>query len=246
MSVQSIILIDENLVPEDERADLVEINEQLQAVAARRKDRVDLFDHPYRFSKIAWKVAEFSNAMTYRFISLAEGVALSWNNSNALSAVLNARAIVETTAIYWEFGKQFSKFADALDFGAVDRLAMNYLFSTRDAELLEETPELKARQVLNAIDLIDKTLIPHFRSHYDRLSEFCHPNSLGHRGLFSKLDRETGITEFGSRALEDFIIPVKAALGTAIIFDHSSVQIEKRTEGFAHAHHAAHPSPLAE
>ena len=165
MSVQSIILIDENLVPEDERADLAEVNAQLQAVAARRKDRVDVFDYPYRLSKIAWKIAEFSNAMTYRFISLAEGVALSWNNSNALSAVLNARAIVETTATYWEFGKKFSKLADALDFGAVDRLAMNYLFSTRDAKLLEETPELKARQVLNAIDLIDKTLIPHFRSH---------------------------------------------------------------------------------
>jgi hypothetical protein len=45
---------------------------------------------------------------------------------------------------------------------------------------------------------------------------------------------------------EDFIIPVKAALGTAIVFDHSSVQIEKQTEAFARAHHAAHPSPLVE
>jgi hypothetical protein len=112
--------------------------------------------------------------------------------------------MVETTAIYWEFGGHFSKYSRALDFGAVDRLAMNYLFSTRDDEILKESPELKARQILNAIDLIDKTIIPYFRSHYDRLSEFCHPNSLGHRGLFSKLDQKTGITAFGSRGGRGF------------------------------------------
>jgi hypothetical protein len=161
--------------------------------------------------------------MGHRFISLAEGVALSWNNSNVLSAVLNARALVETVAIYWEFGGKFSKFARASDFEAVNGLATNYLFSTRDEEILKDAPELKARHVHNAIDLIDKTLIPHFRSHYDRLSEFCHPNSSGHRGLFSKLDYETGVTAFGSRVAEDFISPVTCALGTAVVFKHAMI-----------------------
>jgi hypothetical protein len=212
-----MILIDETKIPEGERADLAVVNAELEAVATRRVDRIDLLEEPYRRSKIAWKIAQFSNAMAHRFISLAEGVALSWNSSNVLSAVLNARAMVETTAIYWEFGGHFSKYSRALDFGAVDRLAMSYLFSTRDDEILKESPELKARQVLNAIDLIDKTIIPHFRSHYDRLSEFCHPNSLGHRGLFSQLDHKTGMTAFGSRSVEDFIVPVKCALGTAVV-----------------------------
>jgi hypothetical protein len=185
-----MILIDEKMIPENERADLALVNAQLETVAARRLDLIDLLDEPYRRSKIAWKVAVFSNAMTHRFTSLAEGVALSWNNANVLSAVLNARAIVETAAVYWEFGGQFSKLAKASDFGAVDSLATKYLFGTRDEDLLKEHPELKARQVLNAIDLVDKTIIPHFRSHYDRLSERCHPNSLGHRGLFSSLDKQ--------------------------------------------------------
>src|ERR1700733_6864272 len=98
-----MILIDETKIPEGERADLALVNAQLEFVAERRLDRIDLLDEPYRRSKIAWKIAQFSNAMTHRFVALAEGVALSWNNSNVLSAVLNARAIVETTAIYWEF-----------------------------------------------------------------------------------------------------------------------------------------------
>jgi hypothetical protein len=135
-----MILIDEAKIPESERADLAVVNGELEAVAARRLDRIDLLSEPYRRSKIAWKIAQFSNAMAHRFISLADGVALSWNNSNVLSAVLNARAIVETTAIYWEFGGQFSKYSRARDFGAVDHLAMSYLFSTRDDEILKDSP----------------------------------------------------------------------------------------------------------
>jgi hypothetical protein len=118
---------------------------------------------------------------------------------------------------------------------------MNCLFSTRDDEILKDRPELKARQVLKAIDLIDNTIIPHFRSHYDRLSEFCHPNSSGHRVLFSQLDQKTGITAFGSRATEDFITPVKCALGTGVVFKHAMASIDDDIKHFAAAHHAAHP-----
>lgn len=236
-----MILIDTNRLPEQERADLATVNAELESVAARRLDHIDLREDPFPQSKIAWKVALFSNAMCHRFISLAEGVALSWNNSNVLSAVLNARAMVETTAIYWEFSRQFSRLAKERNFEAVDGLATNCLFSTRDDEIIKDKPELKARQVLNAVDLIDETIIPHFRSHYDRLSEFCHPNSSGHRVLFSQLDRETGITAFGPRAIEDFIVPVKCALGTGLIFKHAMAFIDEDIKDFASAHHAAYP-----
>jgi hypothetical protein len=210
---RTMMLIDEKLVPEGERSDLAQINSGLEVIAAQRLDSIDPLDEPYCESKIAWNVAVFSNAMVHRFTSLAESVALSWNNSHMLSAVLNARAMSETVAIYWEFSQQFSKVSKTLDFEAINKLAMNYLFSTRDEELLKDAPELKARQVLNAIDLVDKTLIAGFRSHYDRLSEFCHPNSMRHRGLFSTLDKTSGITAFGGKASEGFLLPVKCALG---------------------------------
>jgi hypothetical protein len=35
-----------------------------------------------------------------------------------------------------------------------------------------------------------------FRGHYDMLSERCHPNSLGHNFMFSKLDRSDGTVRF--------------------------------------------------
>jgi hypothetical protein len=55
---------------------------------------------------------------------------------------------------FFMFGGLLSRLARALDLAAVDLLAMNYLFSTRDDEFLKECPHLKGRQALSAIDLI--------------------------------------------------------------------------------------------
>ena len=85
-----MILIEKANVSEDHRSDLDSVNDQLELVAARRLDQIDILEEPYCRSKIAWKVALFSNVMIHRLIALAEGVALSWNNANFLSAVLNA------------------------------------------------------------------------------------------------------------------------------------------------------------
>jgi hypothetical protein len=239
-----ILKIDQLTFETADIEDFVMIYDELNVVAGRRKDKIDLLDEPYCRSKIAWKVAIFSNAMAHRFVSLAEGVALSWNGNHTLSAVLNARAMIETVAVYWEFGGLLKKHLDTRDFGSIDILSMNYLFSMRDKEDLKSRPELKARQVLDAIDLMDTTLIPHFRSHYDRLSERCHPNSAGHRSLFSHLDRKTGMTAFGNERDYRYVSPLKCALGTAVVFKHSMDSIEEDIVQLAAEHHAASPSPL--
>lgn len=142
--------------------------------------------------------------MAHRFVALAEGAAVSWNASNPLSAVLNARASMETFASYYEFSKQLSDLVPVDDFEAIDNLTTKYLFGTRDEELLKEFPDLRARQILNSIDMVDKHVISGFRDHYETLSEFCHPNSFGHRGLFSSRDRQTGITNFETKGISSF------------------------------------------
>jgi hypothetical protein len=118
------------------------------------------------------------------------------------------------------------------------------LFGTRDKQLLQEFPELDARQILKSIDLVDKKILAGFRSHYDALSEFCHPNSFGHRGLFSKIDQQTGITTFEMKGGDRFIVPIKAALGTAALFRQTTKSIGKDTVSLARAYHAVHPTPL--
>jgi hypothetical protein len=105
--MKEVLQLDQSDLSNDDLQDFVEIYEEMNAVAVQRKPQIDLLQEPYRRSKIAWKVAIFSNAMTHRFVALAEGVALSWNSRNTLSAVLNARAMIETVAIYYEFGGCF-------------------------------------------------------------------------------------------------------------------------------------------
>ncbi len=239
-------LIQPDLFPADERDDLSSINAALTSLAARRIERIDLLAEPYCRSKIAWKVATFSNAIAFRFCSLAEGVAIGWNADNMLATTLCGRALVETAAIFWEFVERFEKAAANEDFAAADNLAMSYLFGTRDEDLLRDHPELVARQVLSAIDRVDRHVVPGMRSHYDRLSEFCHPNSWGHRGLFSKTDHKTGITEFGQRKQSSFALPIKCALGTVSLLADALRRIEGQLVSFAEAHHRAHPSPAVD
>lgn len=213
----SMLVLKLEKVPDDHRVDINAISEQLGAPAARRRDRIDLLDEPYCRSKTSWKVAVFSNAVLFRFVALAEGVALSWNHSHYLSAVLNERAMVETAAFYWHFVRDFERSAKFNDICGVDD-AVNYaLFATRDEELLRDRPELKS-QILNSIDVAEKE-IPGFRRHYEGLSEFCHPNSFGHHGLFSLIDKSTGITTFQSRGGEAFIHAIKCALGTSPLIE---------------------------
>ncbi|TAI60321.1 hypothetical protein [Bradyrhizobium sp. Leo170] len=241
-----MILVDSTMVESAHRDEIGELNFGLEQLAKRRLAVIDIIEEPYRRSKIAWKVAMLSNAVTHRFISLAEGAALSWNDSIFLSAVLNGRAMVETAAFFWEFSKAFEKHAAASEFAAVDGLVTKALFGTRDEQLLEDNPELKARQILNSIDAIDKHLLPGYRSHYDGLSEFCHPNSFGHRGMFSTIDHKSGIATFQSKGGDGFIHAMKCALGTSAVLKLSLDSVEGRLLAFAHAHHAASPSPLVD
>jgi hypothetical protein len=68
---------------------------------------------------------------------------------------------------------------------------------------------------------------------------------MGHRVLFTKLDKTTGITTFDAKPPKDFILPVKCALGTAALFELAKKKVCKDIETLASAHHSAHPSPLA-
>lgn len=237
-----MLVLDLDKVPADHRVDITHVNKQLEALAARRRENIDLFDEPYCRSKIAWKVAVFSNAILFRFITLAEGVALSWNHGNYLSAVLNGRAMVETAAFFWKFVRDFERSAKAKDFGGVDTFVSYALFATRDEELLRDRPELKA-DIMKSIKVAEKE-IPGFCCHYEGLSEFCHPNSFGHRGLFSSIDKETGITSFKSLGGESFIHAMNCALGTSVLIGMGLNRIDQLIPIFANAHHAAHASPL--
>ncbi len=181
-------------LPEADKKLVADLNASLALLDGLRAVKINVSGHFAR-SKIAWKLAAYQHVLLHRIVALADGLAIAWNNGNPLSAMLCARALMETIAVMTEFGNRAVKFLAKEDLGALDGLAQNGIFATRDPELTKEAPEITATSVLTFIDKFDK-LIPGFRGHYDSLSERCHPNAAGHNFMFSKLDRADGSIEF--------------------------------------------------
>src|SRR5262245_27059305 len=146
-------------------------------------------------SKIAWNLASYQHVLLHRLVALVDGAAVAWNNRCTLAAMLSARALMETFAVMAEFERRVTHLLKGKDLGGLDTLAQNGIFASRDTEWLKEYPETQAISILTYIDKVDKR-VEGFRGRYDMLSERCHPNSLGHTFMFSKLDRTDGTVRF--------------------------------------------------
>jgi hypothetical protein len=102
---------------------------------------------------------------------------------------------METFAVMAVFADRVADSFAAKDLVALDALAQQGTFASRDPEWVKEAPDTKAINVQTYIDRFDKQA-EGFRGHYDTLSERCHPNSLGHNFMFSKLDRTDASVRF--------------------------------------------------
>jgi hypothetical protein len=222
-----------------ETVDLV--NSTLARLRNRRKDKV-IRTGPFLKSKLAWKVANYQQAVLYRIVMLADGCVLTWNSNNPLCSFLAARALLETTALFSEFEHRLNELIEIPDFGGIDALAMNRTFATRDEPFAQSNPDLEAISVLTFIDKIDKRLLPGMRRHYDLLSERCHPNSFGHFFFFSTLDTETGTTTFADNKNKEgnfhHIIAPMILIG---LVENSMGRLDEMIIKLADIHSAAHP-----
>jgi hypothetical protein len=120
---------------------------------------------------------------------------VAFNNRNTLSAMLSARAFMETMAVMAEIESRVEQLLHEENLGGLDALAQNGIFASRDEEWIKEFPETKAINVLTYVDKFDKRANG-FREHYDLLSERCHPNTLGHNFMFATLNRSDGSVKF--------------------------------------------------
>jgi hypothetical protein len=187
------VIWDERL-PEKDRQMIEDLNNSVSRLNEMRAVEINI-SGPFARSKIAWKLATYQHALLHRIIDLADGVALTFNAKSTLSAMLSARAIMETVAVFTELETRVASLLAKEDLGGLDGLAQHGLFASRDEEWIKEFPETKATNVLTYINKFDKRA-EGFRGHYDRLSERCHPNSLGHRSMFSTLDRTEGSIKY--------------------------------------------------
>jgi len=150
---------------------------------------------PFARSKIAWKLATYQHVLLHRIVALIDGVAVACNNRCALAAILSARALMETVAAVAALEANVLSQLANKDLSQIDAIAQRGISASRDTEWLRTNPELIATNVVTYIDKLNK-IAPGVRSHYDALSELCHPNSRGHNFLFSTLDRSDGTVRF--------------------------------------------------
>ena len=216
-------------------------NSALDQLAQRRVERIEITG-PYSRSRLAWKVATYQQPMLYRIVGLGSGIALNWNARNLICSYLSARALIETVAVLLEFESQLQELLEKDDLASIDGLVMKSSFGGRDEDLMKEHPDFIATNVLTSIDRIDRDLLRGLRRHYDRLSETCHPNSLGHHQLFGSLDTEAGIVTYSDvHKLQRHLNHILAAAillgfgGTCM--DRLDIAILK----IAKLQHAAHP-----
>lgn len=179
---------------EDGKALVADINASLARLNEMRAVEINIVG-PFARSKIAWKLATYQHALLHRIVALTDGAAVAWNHRSTLSAMLSGRALMETIALMSALERSVAASLTSEDLGALDALAQKGTFATGDPELLKDHPEIRYVNVLTHIDKFDR-IAPGFRGHYDRLSERCHPNSLGHHFMFATINQKEGTTHY--------------------------------------------------
>jgi hypothetical protein len=205
---------------------LAAINASLERLNELRAVEMNV-SGPFARSKIAWKLVTYQHALLHRIVALVDGAAVTWNAKSTLSTMLAARAFMETMAVIAEVENRVSRFLAEENLGGLDAVAQQGIFASRDADWISEFPETKAVSVLTYIDKFDKR-VPGFRGHYDILSERCHPNSLGHNFMFSKLDTSEGsVRYFDEREPGRNAQMILAALGPLPLIESMSARLDE-------------------
>jgi hypothetical protein len=187
-------LVWDDRLPEADKKLVDDLNGSLDRLGDLRAIEINVSGKFLR-SKIAWKLATYQQVLVHRIVALMDGTAVAWNSRCTLSCMLSARALMETFAVMAEFERRVTGLLNEENLGGLDALAQNGIFASRDPEWIKENPDTQAINVQTYIDKFDKRA-EGFRGHYDRLSERCHPNSLGHNFMFSELDRTDGTVRF--------------------------------------------------
>ncbi|MDE2184208.1 MAG: hypothetical protein KGJ78_14405 [Alphaproteobacteria bacterium] len=239
MKTPTAIAWDERL-PESDKALIDKLNASVDRLDTRRTVEIAV-SGLFARSKLAWKIATYQHALLHRVIALMDGAALGWNNRNTLAAMLAARALMETVAVFAELENRVQRFLTDEDLAGLDLLAQNGIFASRDPGWLIEAPETRAVNAQTYVDKFDKRA-EGYRGHYDRLSERCHPNAAGHSQLFSKLDRSDGTVRYCDEFYEERNAHmVFAALAILPLVEKISTRLDELIQQVADLQHRLHP-----
>src|SRR5260221_7538397 len=96
--MRSLIFIWDDSLTEADKTLIGGLNASVVRLSGLRAVEINVSGKFVR-SKIAWKLATYQHVLLHRLIALIDGAAVAWNSRCTLSAMLSARAFMETFAV---------------------------------------------------------------------------------------------------------------------------------------------------
>jgi hypothetical protein len=239
LRIPNQLIVDDRVAAKDKRF-VEEINASLARLNEMRAVEINVAGH-FLKSKIVWKLAGYQHALLHRIVALMDSCAVAWNQHSTLGAMLSARSLMETVAVFAELERGVALNLQKEDLAELDQIGQHGTFASRDPEWIRDHPELTAVNVLTCIDKFDK-VAEGFRGHYDRLSERCHPNSMGHNFMFAELDHSDGTIRFS-----DEVHPqrnahsILAAVGVLSLVETMSKRLDEAIQKVSDLQHRIAP-----
>ncbi|RLA81800.1 MAG: hypothetical protein DRG78_08665 [Epsilonproteobacteria bacterium] len=122
--------------------------------------------------------------LLHRALELAISADNSIENKQVVSSSLLIRALFETVSVFGYMYYKMINFNKIKDIKEFDTSITNILYGTRDG-----TTDYVSVNILSMINKIDKEY-PNYRSTYDRLSEYSHPNFTGASLLYGSPQKD--------------------------------------------------------
>lgn len=164
-------------------------------------------------SKIPFKVLVCRAAFGWRFAELCQSALARLEGGQLVSGVLLTRSAAETCAAVWYLNERIRRSVEQGTLGNADDRLMRMLLGSRiDSELPDPVH-------INDFIRSVSTQLPEFEEHYNRLSEFAHPNWAGTLFAFSRPEPEERTTHFGPylRGSESISVQGLVGLSTSLL-----------------------------
>jgi len=176
-----------------------EIRKNLELLESSLPKRVDGWALS-QMSKLPFKVLGYREALAWRMAELSRAAFEEFEKDRLAAAIVLTRAAVETSAALWFLCGKVGASVESAEVGDIDDylMKMNMGMAT-DPPTDSETGEAimpRPIKIGKFLDSVEKDLAG-FNRQYGYLSEYTHPNWAGTVYLYSKIDKENAVADFG-------------------------------------------------
>jgi hypothetical protein len=142
-------------------------------------------------SKVPFKAVSCRAVLGWRALELSEATLDSLAAGRVLSSAVLTRAAIETVAGVWYLSRRLHRAVAENSLGNIDERLMRLLVGSKI------NSEMRNPVHINDFIACAEQEVPGFEAHYNRLSEFAHPNWAGTMYLFSQPEPEERAMRFG-------------------------------------------------